>query len=254
MSISCHVAGLVAAACIFATTCSAQEESTEVELKATRDTLGRSYTDWSSAEALLSHRFKDGSSVYGSVRETRRFSLDDDELRAGGYLPLSEDWSALVEGSESASHKVLARWSVLAQLQRRLGDGWDVQAGLRHTEYDVAITNLTILTVERYWRDYRAAFTACAGNLEGTGTFPSGRVQFDYYYGDNNRIGFSFGAGREAENVGSAGVLVSKVRDAALIGTHWLNRAWAITYATTLHRQDEIYMRHGIELGLRYRF
>ncbi|MFZ2629250.1 MAG: YaiO family outer membrane beta-barrel protein [Rugosibacter sp.] len=233
----------------------AAEETTQAELRVSQDSLGRDYADWRSIEAQLLHRMQDGRAIYGSLRETRRFSLDDQELFAGAYLPLPADWAAVVEGSTSPSHEVLARWSAFGQLQRKFAYGWNLQAGWRHTEYNNAGTSLASLTAERYWRNYRAAFTTYSGRLDGVGgTFPSGRMQLDYYYGDRNRIGFSLSAGREAENVGAAGVLVSKVRDAALAGSHWVSPQWAITYVANVHRQGDIYTRHGIELGVRRRF
>lgn len=230
-------------------------EITHAELKASRDTLGRNYANWHSVEAQLLQRAQDGRTLYGSLRETRRFSLDDQELFAGAYVPLSTDWAAVVEGSTSPSHKVLARWSAFGQLHRKFANGWNLQAGWRHTEYNNTATSLASLTTERYWQNYRAAFTAYSGKLDGVaGTFPSGRVQFDYYYSDRDRIGVSLSTGREAENLGAAGVLVSKVRDAALIGNHWINPQWAMTYSANVHRQGDIYTRHGIELGVRRRF
>lgn len=233
----------------------ATDATTQAELKLSQDSLGRNYTDWHSLEAHLSHRTQDGRTFYGSVKKTRRFSLDDHELFAGTYLPLAKDWAAVVEGSVSPSHEVLAKWSAFGQLQRQLAYGWNLQAGWRYTEYNNTKTDLASLTAERYWQNYRAALTANSGKLDGVdGRFPSERFQFDYYYGDLDRIGFALSRGREAENLGAAGVLVSKIRDTALIGSHWLNPKLAVTYAASVHRQGDLYTRHGIELGLRHRF
>lgn len=232
----------------------AAEKTTETEISVSHDTLNHGFDDWRGIEARWLHRSQAGGAMYGTLREVERFSLDDRELFVGGYLPLSADWAAVVEGSVSPSHEVLARWSAFGQLQRRFSDGWNLQVGFRRTEYSHARTGLTSLTAERYWQNYRAAITAYSGTLDGAGNYPSGRMQLDYYYGDGSRIGFSFAAGREAENLGPAGVLVSRVRDAALIGNHWINRAWAMTYVLNVHRQGDIYTRHGFELGLRRRF
>jgi YaiO family outer membrane protein len=78
---------------------------------------------------------------YGSLRETRRFSLDDQEIRGGVSLPLDTAWTAGFEGSASGSHKVLARWMAQGQLTRQLGDGWNLQGGMRRSEFETTSTH-----------------------------------------------------------------------------------------------------------------
>lgn len=228
--------------------------SNEMALSASRDTLGRQYADWRATQIDLAHRSSEGTSIYGSAIETERYSLTDHAVLAGTGFALSPQWSMTFEGNTSPSHKVLAKWSALAQLQRNLGDGWDVQAGVRQTEYSAASTVLTMLTAERYWNSYRAALTGYLGHLAGEGNSPAASLQVDYFYSDQSRVGLLLSGGRETENQPGTGVRVSDTREAAVIGQHWLNSRWAISYVALVHRQGDFYTRHELQLGLRRRF
>ncbi len=103
----------------------------------------------------------------------RRFNQQDREISGGYYYPLSETWTGLIEASVSPDHKVLPRSSVFGQLQKAFDDGWNVQAGLRRTQYNTASTDLMVLTGERYWGNYRAAYKFYLGKPQGAGAAPS---------------------------------------------------------------------------------
>ncbi len=230
-------------------------EGTEAAARFSQETLSGRYSDWHATEVELLHRGKSGDIVYGSLRETRRFSLDDQEIRGGVSLPLDTAWTAGFEGSASGSHKVLARWMAQGQLTRQLGDGWNLQGGMRRSEFETTSTTLYKFAVERYWDDWRAMFGAYASCLSGdSDTYHAGSAQLDRYYGTHNRIGLLAAAGQEAESVGGGRVLVSRVHTVALTGSHDLAPDWALTYALTVQRQGNLYTRHGIELGIRWRY
>jgi YaiO family outer membrane protein len=227
----------------------------EGELGFTRESLTNNRPDWSSTYVEANHSFRPRQTLYGMMRETRRFDLTDRELMAGYYHPLAERWTGLVEASMSPEHNILPQSSILGELAFSAGGGWGAALGLRHTEYTATATNLLIGTVEKYWSSFRAAFIAYNNHPEGAGSATAHRVVFDYYYSEKSRVGAGITRGREVENVGPPiGVTTTDVRGANVYGRHWFRPDWALTWEALTHEQVELYRRRGFRLGLRHSF
>jgi YaiO family outer membrane protein len=227
----------------------------DVEAGYSRETLSNNLPDWTSSYLLASHRFADWHVLYGGLRETRRFGLDDSELHAGLYYPLAGTWTAQVEGSLSPTHEVLPRHSIYGQLQKNLPGGWGIGLGLRHNEYTLSGSNVVSVLAERYWGNFRGAYTLYSGRPEGASSGSSHRLQLSYFYADRSSVGVSYTNGREVENIGPPrGVLASDVRNWTLSGQHWLTPAWALTYDLVNHEQGSLYRRQGLRLGIRHSF
>ncbi len=228
---------------------------TEIEGGLSHYALTNGYANWDSAYVDAAHRFGDRQSLYGEVQDARRFNLTDREVSAGYYHPLGAQWTALVEASDSPEHNFLAKNSVYGQLQVSFAQGWDLQGGWRHSQYTLAYADLAVLTAERYWGSYRAAYTLYEGKLQGAGTAPSHKAVLAYYYSDRSNATLSLAKGRQAESLGPAlGVLLVDVTTVSLSGRHWLNSAWGVTYEALTEHQGNLYSRKGIRLGLRYAF
>jgi YaiO family outer membrane protein len=230
--------------------------SMEAEAGVSRETLTNGYAPWSSIYTAGQVKLAQRHTYYGSLRLTNRYAQSDTELMAGVSYPLTQKWSVLLEGSMSPSHHVLAKWSTLGQIQYAFDNGWGAHLGLRHSIYNNALTNLMMVTAERYWSDYMLAYTRYQSSLSGASGAGSNRVQFNRYYGERSWIGLSWAAGAELENAGAAGVLRSQVHALTLSGAHWLSthNTWAGTYEIGQQRQGDLYTRTGVRLGLRHQF
>lgn len=229
--------------------------ASEIELGASRERLSGGRPDWTSLSLEGLHRFAPRQTLYGGVRETERFSLRDTELWAGYYHPLGPDWTALVEASASSQHNVLPKSSVFGQLSRAFEGGWGLNLGWRHSEFTRSGVNLLVAGGERYWGSFRAAYSLYAGRPEGGTTGVAHRFALNYYYGEGSTIGIAATAGREVENVGPpVGILSTDVRNLTLTGRHWMTPGWALSWDVVAHEQGSLYRRHGLRLGLRYRF
>lgn len=228
---------------------------TEVELGYSRETLTNNLPDWTSTYLLANHQFGARHTLYGGLRETRRFGLDDTELHAGLYYPLAATWTSVVEASASPTHEVLARYSVYGQLQKTLAGGWGLGVGLRHSEYDLVGTNVVSVLAERYWGNFRGAYTLYTGRPEGAGSASAHRLQLSYYYANRSSVGLSYATGREVEYTGpTRGVISTDVQNWTLNGQHWFAPAWALTYDVVQHEQGSLYRRQGLRLGIRHSF
>lgn len=228
---------------------------TEIEAGYSSEKLSNNLPDWKSTYLLAIHQFGERKTLYGGLRETRRFGLDDTEAHAGLYYPVGDTWTALVEASASPTHEVLARYSAYGQIQKNLPGGWGLGLGLRHNEYSLTGTNVLSMFAERYWGNFRGAYTLYSGRPEGAASAASHRVQLGYYYADRSSVGLSYSNGREVEYLGpSRGVLTSDVQNWTLSGQHWLNPSWALTYDVVNHEQGNLYRRQGLRLGIRHSF
>lgn len=229
-------------------------ERLEVEAGYSYDYLTNGFAPWQSAHLFVGKRFASRQSLYGVYRETLRVRQRDREGQIGFYQPLDRRWAVLLEANASPTHRILPKWSALAQIERQFGKGWVASAGYRRTAYNTAQVNTGAFTVERYFSRYRAAYTLYVSGLEGAGTSASHRGQLNYYYGEqSSTLGVSFAAGRELENLGTR-ILHTGVQGFAVQGRHWVNSRWGMNYDATLHRQGDIYTRKGFSVGLRYRF
>ena len=228
----------------------------EAELGFSHDALDKTYNDWNSHYLDMSHRFGDRNLVYGEVRDTDRFNLHDREISGGYYVPLDATWTGLIEASVSPDHNVLPQDSVFGQLQKSFQDGWDIQAGQRHSRYNLAPVDMTVLTGERYWSNFRASYTAYLAKVDGAGTASSHVGQLSYSYADRDYTTLGWGTGRQVESLGPAlGVLTANVTSSlSLSGRHWFDPQWGISYEAVSEHLSNLYSRKGIKLGLRRAF
>ena len=229
------------------------QEAVEVEAGISFEHLSNGFGSWSEAHLSASKKFKSRRTVYGTYRRTERFGQSDNEMIAGFYQPIGKRWTFFAEGSASPTHRILPKFSTLLQIERSLKKGWGAQAGWRHTKFNTARTDTGVFTVERYFSNYRAAYTLYATNLAGVGTSAAHRVQLTRYYNEKNSLNLSLAAGREVENLG-ARVLRTDVQSVAIGGRHWINQRWGLNYNYSFTRQGSIYTRQGFNFGIRYRF
>lgn len=249
-ALPCALAGAAAAAGI-----DRNAPQTEIEAGYGHESLSKGLDAWRSLYLEGSHKFKDRHTVYGGLRETRRFGLVDNDIYGGLFYPLAPTWTGAVEASYSPTHHVLARYSLGAQVQKILPGGWIAGVGLRHNEYTLTASDVRTFSLERYWGDFRGAYTLFSGKPEGGGAAPAHRFQVNYYYSDTSNVGLGYTTGREVENVGApAGLRTTNVTNTMLSGRHALSRNWAVSYDVLTHRQGDLYRREGFRLGLRYRF
>jgi YaiO family outer membrane protein len=226
-----------------------------IEAGGSYDALNQGFSYWQSQYLFAEHRFAPHQVLYGQIEHTRRFDLDDGQLSLGYYHPLSREWLLLLEGTASPTHEVLPQWSGLVNIGRNLPYAFRAELGYRHSDYRPNAADLGTFTLERYFSQYRAAYTLYLGKPEGAGSASAHRFAFSYYYTDFSSVTLAYTTGREVENVGPpTGIISTDVRDVSLYGRHWLSRDWALTYGVHWHEQGHLYTRQGVRIGVRRAF
>lgn len=233
----------------------AQDAFLDAEAGGTYEKLTNGRDPWKSVYLEAANQYAPRQTLYGGVRETERFGFRDSEVGLGYSQPFGAKWTALLEGTYSSQHNVLAENSVYGQLAWAAPEGWVLSGGARHSEYTTSRVNLLIGNVERYWGGFRAGYTIYNGRPEGSGSATSHRLSLDRYYdGERSRIGISGAWGREVENQGPpTGIITSDIRNVTLSGRHWLSARWALTWDAGTQQQGDLYRRTGLRLGLRHR-
>jgi YaiO family outer membrane protein len=229
-------------------------DSAAIEAGAGHDNLDNGFDDWRSRYVSADWRPAPRRALYGLVRETERFGLDDTEALAGAYHPLTPSAVLLVEASASATSRVLPRWTLLAETEFTLANGFGAHAGLRRAEYDAATVNAGRFTLERYVAAWRVAYVATVSRLADAETAWTHVLSATRYYGDDNRAGLIVTRGEEVEGFGPAGVAVSDIRGFTLAGRQAVWRNWSATYEAGRVQQGDRYARKVLSLGLRRRF
>jgi YaiO family outer membrane protein len=141
------------------------------------------------------------------------------------------------------------------QLEHQPGRGFGLQGGYRHTEYQTDSVEQGIFTAERYWGDYRAAYSLYLSHLAGSSTVSSHLLRLDYYYAERSRVGLLLGRGKETVNLGDAGgVVIDNTRTVGVAGRHALAPHWALSYELQAHDQADRYRRELLRVGIRYQF
>lgn len=234
----------------------AQHPSTEIEAGSSRDHLSGGRAAWHSYELELTRNIAARQTLYATTRENERFNLRDSQFGVGYYHPLSAGLTGQIEAQYSPEHRVLAHRSLFGQLAWAAGDGWVFSGGLRRSNYSNSDTTITSLGAERYFSDFRAAYTLYLGRPDGAATGSAHRVSLNrYYHNERSYIGVSASAGREVENVGPPlGITSTRVRELGLVGRHWLTPAWALGWELSAREQGSLYDRRGLRIALRHRF
>ncbi|WP_445157334.1 YaiO family outer membrane beta-barrel protein [Halomonas sp. E14] len=254
---SAVVRGLIGALLLVSTLSSAaqaQERRTEVEASLRYDALDSGFDDWLTQRLDVQSTQRGEPTWYGALHRERRYGTWDEALLAGAAVPLGEAWVVQPEVGRTFSADFLARWHADLRVQRVLGGGYVGSASLRRTRYAGSQVDRLALGMERYWGNWRGAYTLNVSDVDVAGTPVGHAVALDYYYGERSSVGVRGALGREEEGLPGGEVATTDVASAALLGRHWFEENWALSWELGAIRQGDLYDRFGVQLGVRYAF
>lgn len=229
------------------------ERPTRVELAYGRESLSNGSPDWQETALDIGHRFARHEYAGLSLRQTRRFGLQDHTAWATYVRPLDERWVASVEGSVSPGAHFLPRQMLAGSLQYEFAPAWLLHGGLKYAGYENSRVSEGSLRLERYVSDFSWSIAWKPVRALGRSA-QSFEARASYHYGDRNMVGLIAAAGREATSVGPQDVVLAEVRSVALVGRHQIGAGWALIYAISRTRQGDFYTRTGGRLGVQHAF
>lgn len=216
------------------------------------DKLSGPAADWHETSVLLRQQVSRRMGFGAGVARVERFGIGETQFSAGADVPLDEKSTVSVDGNASSQHQILARHALGATWQYEFAKGWLAYAGGRSSSYNDVHVNQSLLMLERYVGNTSFSGAWRAARAFGT-TSHSGELRGNYFYNDRSAVGLSFSVGKEAANIAGT-TRLSSVSSAALIGRHWFDPRWAVTYALAHTRQGDFYVRNGANLGLQAAF
>ncbi|MEJ2761901.1 MAG: YaiO family outer membrane beta-barrel protein [Gammaproteobacteria bacterium] len=220
--------------------------------------LSNDSNDWRATRLTLGAESADNRKLYGFVQDSERFDKEDITLGVNGYYPVTADLVAQGELQYSSTYRVLPHYLAYAQLGYRLPDGWGILGGYKRVEYRESSINMVDLTLEKYFSDFRIAYTAVGSDSDTAGGAFSNRLQLGYYLPEQWNISLALSTGSEVEKPLSAeSVVRTRFTGIALWGDYYLSRAWVLswelgqTWLNIGHRDSN---RKALTLGISYRF
>ena len=239
-----------------------------------------SFPDWRRLGLEGGARPTDAGAAYAYTLPGDPLGLNGPETVGGYWHPLSQRLSSLIETSAVPRSLGGAERSVLGQLGTQFGNGWGLQAGIRHSEVGVPLpdamgaggglgltalppmspgptvgADLGILTFERSWDRYRGAYTLSSGRAEGGTVATSHRLQFSYFYSGRSSVGLSYTIGRFFDStVPLYGMTPVESSNVGVVGEHWFSPSWAINYNALLEDNGVEGLKPELRVGLRLRF
>ncbi|WP_405235279.1 YaiO family outer membrane beta-barrel protein [Lentisalinibacter orientalis] len=187
-----------------------------------------------------------------SLGHYERYDRSDTELGLGGVWQAGEDWTLQAELALGGDADFLPDTGYYGRVLRTLGDGWNAAGAFRHRRYETTTVSTWSAEAERYFGDYRAAYTLNASRLHGATTSLSHVVSLGWY----PRAGLSFGlvaaTGEEAEVIAPGQILETDVDSLTLTGRHALTPRITLDWWLGTHAQGDIYRRRYAGLAVRY--
>jgi len=238
------------------------------------------FSDWRRLALEGGSRAGEAGISYAQRTPGEPFGANTAETTSGFWLPLSEHLSSLVEASVAPGALGGTDRSVLGQVARQFGNGWNMQAGVRHSDLGMSLPDSTlantglglssmpaptrglisaadlgVVTLERFWSNYRGAYTVASARSDTGSTATSHRVQLDYFYDPRSSVGLSYTVGRSFQTpLGVSSMVPVDTNNVGVVGEHWISRAWAINYNALIEDRGIEGLKPEIRLGLRLRF
>jgi YaiO family outer membrane protein len=188
--------------------------------------------------------------LYGATVENQRFNINGTSVRMSLQRPFGQSASFNVANSQPLLD-IFPRYTLYRQVTQPLPGGWGLGFGVRQSSYAYATRNLYSVSAERYFGNFRGAYTLYSSRVDGNDLGSAQRMQLNYLYGERNTIGLAYTTGRDIDNLAMVpGLGIGDARDLTLSGRHWLSTNWALTYDLLSHEQGTLARRQGLRLGV----
>lgn len=227
---------------------------TLIDVGLSREKLSTNTPDWREEYIAISYRSADRTQTGSAkIARTERFGASDATATLSGAAKLASNLTGSAEMAISSTHRIQPKRSLQAGLSLSLTDGWGVGGGLKQVTYNASVLRVADVTLERYWGNYRVAYSIHPTHSNIAGSALGHRLQMSRYYGDDNSVSLLFAAGSEVDRPEVGIFTKSTVRAVALFGQHGLSGSWALGYALS-HTSQAGTRRDGFSLSAIYKY
>lgn len=228
----------------------AREERGSVTLVLGVDELSGDRSSWQNQALRVDWSARSTTDVFIDVARHRRFANRDVSVSAGLREALTDRWHAGVEVQFADDATFLPESGLAAYAGRKIGDNWVAELRAARRNYRSATVSIWSATAERYFGDFRAAYTLNTARLHGLSTSLSHVLAADWYATSRLTAGLTLAAGDEAEAVGPDQVLESDVRAIVARLQYRVNARVTVRGWIGTHDQGDFYRRHYAGLAV----
>ena len=236
-----------------------QEQQTQDEaqwtvvLSASHEDLDNGLPNWSHQFVELIRETGDDLRLGFRLNRDVRGGTADVTLGLNAEHAWSSGWFGGIDTGFSGNPSFQPKTAYSGHVGRPLGDGWVADLRYRRREYPAATVGSFIGTIEKYYRDFRFAYSPGLSRLDGSSSFTNHTMTVNWYYDEDSNIGITMNTGTEAESIGAGQVLVTDVNGILLSGRRPLNQRFALQWWLGYHEQGDLYRRRFLGLAVSIR-
>ncbi len=182
-----------------------------------------------------------------------RFDESDTLFGLGSEWRSGGDWFAGVKLASSSSPSFAPELELSGHIGTTLDAGWVVDLRYRRREYASATVGSLIAGAEKYFGDFRVAYSLGVSHLHGASDSLGHALHGNWYPSDRFSIGLSLATGEEAESVGPGRVLETDVRGLSLNGRHRITDRVGVNWWAGIHEQGDFYRRRYLGMAVSIR-
>lgn len=232
---------------------SRDEPQWTVFLSASHEDLDSGLPDWSHQFIELVRETEDDLLLGLRLKRDVRGDTADLTLGLNAEHAWSSRWFGGIDVEFSDDPNFQPETAYSGHLGRPLGDGWVADLRYRRRDYTAATVDSFIGTIEKYYRDFRFAYSPGSSRLDGSSSFMNHAVTVNWYYDEGSNVGITINTGSEAESIGAGQVLVTDVRGILLRGRQPLNQRFDLQWWLGYHEQGDLYRRQFLGLAFSFR-
>lgn len=229
-----------------------QLKNSYIEISHANDWLTNNYDNWQTTNLNLFLPQKEKGTTFIELSKVRRFNLEDESAYINYSYP-TKYGAAILELGRTTNADFLFRNLYGVGWNGILGNGYGYIVSYRQRNFSDSLSDMFSLTMEKYFSNYRIAYTNTQSSLDKQQLEQSHRLQLQWIPENNNRFGISYSTGKEPINLGLNQLSASDVEQLQIDGVYWIKDI-GISAAIWHLKQGDFYTRKGAQIGLRLAF
>ena len=213
------------------------------------ESLSGGLPGWNNQFAELQWRQSDAASYQARLARANRFDVADIQFGLGAEYQLDERWYAGMSVAGGADAEFVAGRSFGAHLGRRFDDGWSIDLRLGYREFEAATVGSYAIATEKYFGDFRAAYTLSLTHLYGATDSIGHVASLTWYATGRHSYRLTVASGEEAEAIAPGQVLETDVSGVSVGGRHRLTDRLSLDWWAGTHEQGDFYRRDFVGLA-----
>jgi len=206
----------------------------------------------------LSEKFQVGtkrnSIVYQIDFETiSRFDITDQNIEASLNSINYKNYIFSAGGGYSAKSKLFPSWSTFASVDKMINKSWGINYEFRHKSYKSVTTDLNKISFRKRIKNWEPSITNYITTINQNEITLSFGGKISYFFTDYDFIRVQYNFGNELEYQNKVRTIYN-IKTFSIDGRKVFNQSWQSSITYHYHIQGKAYSKHGVVIGLQYRF